>query len=720
MKLPHSKIKNVVKKPSAFRAPWVAIIGNPNSGKTAIFNHLTGSSHKVGNYPGVTVEKRTGWLKGRKIMVHDLPGAYSLNPKSQDEKIVVDTVQSWRFPDQRPLAVLAVMDATNLSRNLYLTVQILEWGIPTIVVLNMMDEVRKRDIAIDVELLRERLGAYAVIPASAKTGEGMKAIVEALLSLPPEMEFRGAESRFKAEEAQLAPLQELIAFLEMHPHRGAFFPVMDSLRLTAEDSYIAYLQPFLKPQEVALVSEKVQQARRQYAERGISCKTLESTLRYAYIDSFLASAFTEDRIEKKSFSERLDSVLSHPVGGPLILLLILGFIFNAVFSWAQYPMEWIESGIDWIGTRASALLPGGVLKSLLLDGVIAGVGNVVVFLPQIVLLMFFLSILEDSGYIARMAFILDRVMNKIGLHGKAVLPMLSGFACAIPGIMASRTIDNWRDRLIAILLIPLMSCSARLPVYVLLISAFIPQKTFWGFLQLQGLVLAGMYFLGFFTAVVISLLIKKFKPVKSTSQFILELPPYRAPMLRSVWWKVYDSGKLFLVNAGSIILAISIILWFLASYPRVEESAGLTAKEKVEQSYAGRIGHFIEPVIAPLGFDWKMGVGLIASFAAREVLISTFATIYNLEAGDDENIVPLIEAMHNDRYPDGRPVFSVLVAVSLMVYFVYAAQCMATFAIVKRETNSWRWPLVMMAYMTALAYLASLVVYQGGRLLGWG
>lgn len=720
MKLPHAKTQKTAKKTAASEPPWISIIGNPNSGKTAIFNHLTGSSHKVGNYPGVTVEKRTGWLKGRKIMVHDLPGAYSLNPKSQDEKIVADAVQSWRFPGQRPLAVLAVVDATNLSRNLYLTLQILEWGIPTIVVLNMMDEVRKRDIAIDIGLLRERLGAYAVIPASAKTGEGMKTIVEALLSLTAPAEFHPVESRFTMDETRLAPLAELIAFLETHPRRAAFFPVMDSLRLAAEDSYAAYLQPFLEPQEAALVSEKVRQARRQYAELGISCKALESTARYAYIDSVLANTFSEDKIEKKSFSERLDSVVSHPVGGPLILLLILGFIFNAIFSWAQYPMEWIESGVGWTGARANALMPEGVLKSLLVDGVIAGVGNVVVFLPQIVLLIFFISLLEDSGYIARMAFILDRLMNKIGLHGKAVLPMLSGFACAIPGIMASRTIDNWRDRLIAILLIPLMSCSARLPVYVLLISAFIPQTTFWGFLQLQGLVLAGMYFLGFFTAVVISLFIKKFKPVKSISQFILELPPYRAPMLRSVWWKVYDSAKLFLVNAGSIILAISIILWFLASYPQPEESANLTAKEKVEQSYAGRIGQFIEPVIEPLGFDWKMGVGLIASFAAREVLISSFATIYNLEAGDDENIVPLIEAMRNDRYPDGRPVFSVLVAVSLMVYFVYAAQCMATFAIVKRETNSWRWPLVMMAYMTALAYLAALAVYQGGKLLGWG
>jgi ferrous iron transport protein B len=376
-------------------------------------------------------------------------------------------------------------------------------------------------------------------------------------------------------------------------------------------------------------------------------------------------------------------------------------------------MEWIESGVAWMGEQAHALLPGGVFKSLIIDGVIAGVGNVIVFLPQIVLLIFFLSLLEDSGYLARMAFILDRLMSKIGLHGKAVLPMLSGFACAIPAIMASRTIENWRDRLVTIMLIPLMSCSARLPVYVLLISAFIPQQTYWGFIKLQGLMLMGMYFLGFFTAVIISMLIKNFVPEKSVSNFILELPPYRMPMPRSVWWKVYDSAKLFLVNAGSIILAISVILWFLASYPKPDESLALTSKEKVAQSYAGQIGHFVEPVIEPLGFDWKIGVGLIASFAAREVLVSTFATLYNIE-GDEENIVPLIKTMRRDLSPDGRPVFSMLVAISLLVYFVYAAQCMATFAIIKRETNSWRWPIVMVMYMTVLAYVAALIVYQGG------
>ncbi|MCB0314495.1 MAG: ferrous iron transporter B, partial [Calditrichaeota bacterium] len=427
-----------------------------------------------------------------------------------------------------------------------------------------------------------------------------------------------------------------------------------------------------------------------------------------------------DTISKVTFSERIDSVISHTVGGPLILMLILAFIFNTIFSWAEYPMGWIEAGIGWLSLQATTLLPQGIIQSLIVDGIIAGVGNVIVFLPQIVLLIFFISLLEDSGYITRMAFILDRIMKKWGLHGKAVLPMLSGFACAIPAIMASRTIENWRDRLITILLIPLMSCSARLPVYILLISAFIPQQTIFGFIQLQALVLMGMYFLGFFSAVAIAFLIKRFVPARTVSHFVMELPPYRMPMLRSIWWKVYDSGKLFLINAGSIILAISVILWFLASYPKPAETENLNAKEAIAQSYAGQIGHLMEPVIAPLGFDWKVGIGLVASFAAREVLVSTFATIYNIEAGDDAEVVPLIEAMRNDRRPDGTPVYNILSAISLMVFFVFSAQCMATFAIVKRETNSWRWPLVMMLYMTTLAYIASLIVYQGGKLLGWG
>ena len=699
---------------------WVAIIGNPNSGKTAVFNNLTGSRYKVGNYPGVTVEKKSGWLRGHPVEVHDLPGTYSLNARSQDERVAVDLIQSWRDPRERPRAVVIVLDSTNLTRNLYLTLQVLEFGIPTIVVLNMMDELRKRGLTVNAGLLRERLQAHAVIPASAKTGEGMAAIVEAILAVPAKSLPRPMAPKLEIADYLLDPLQELTALLATQRNRLLLDPQVEALRLVTEKNYIDYLVPYLEIEEIEAIGETAARARQQYVLQRMSYMSLESTGRYNFIDKYLAEACADDTISKVTFSERIDSVISHTVGGPLILMLILAFIFNTIFSWAEYPMGWIEAGIGWLSLQATTLLPQGIIQSLIVDGIIAGVGNVIVFLPQIVLLIFFISLLEDSGYITRMAFILDRIMKKWGLHGKAVLPMLSGFACAIPAIMASRTIENWRDRLITILLIPLMSCSARLPVYILLISAFIPQQTIFGFIQLQALVLMGMYFLGFFSAVAIAFLIKRFVPARTVSHFVMELPPYRMPMLRSIWWKVYDSGKLFLINAGSIILAISVILWFLASYPKPAETENLNAKEAIAQSYAGQIGHLLEPVIAPLGFDWKVGIGLVASFAAREVLVSTFATIYNIEAGDDAEVVPLIEAMRNDRRPDGTPVYNILSAISLMVFFVFFAQCMATFAIVKRETNSWRWPLVMMLYMTTLAYIASLIVYQGGKLLGWG
>ncbi len=704
---------------SASAHPWAAIIGNPNSGKTAIFNNLTGANHKVGNYPGVTVEKKTGWLKGSAILLHDLPGTYSLSAKSMDEKVVVDTVQAWRNPACRPMAVIVVVDATNLSRNLFLTLQILEWGIPTIVVLNMMDEARRKGVHIDAEGLQAELHAFAVIPASAKTGEGMRLLIEKLKELKNHPHTRAVPVKLSIKPAWQEALQPLEQLLAGFRSRLFHNPLVDAIRLLPNAEYIDYLEPYLEDWEIEKLKLAVEECRKTCRERNIPYRTIESSARYNYIDTRLSDFFSTEVVEKRSLSERVDAVVSHSIGGPVILLLILGFIFNAIFSWAEYPMGWIEGAVAFTAQMLGEWLPAGIFKDLVINGIVAGVGNVIVFFPQIVLLIFFLSLLEDSGYMARMAFILDKLMSKIGLHGKSVLPMLSGFACAIPAIMASRTVENWRDRLVTIMLIPLMSCSARLPVYVLLISAFVPKQTVLGFIQLQGLVLMAMYFLGFFTAVIIALVVKNFVPERNVSHFIMELPPYRTPMLKSIWWKVYDSGKLFLTNAGSIILALSIVLWFLASYPRPAEEAHLTGKERVEQSYAGQLGRLVEPVIAPLGFDWKVGVGLIASFAAREVLVSTFATIYNIEEDNDKNLTPLITAMRNDRKADGTPVFTTLVALSLLVYFVYAAQCMATFAIVKRETNSWRWPIIMIVYMTTLAYLASLLVYQGGKLLGF-
>jgi ferrous iron transport protein B len=381
-------------------------------------------------------------------------------------------------------------------------------------------------------------------------------------------------------------------------------------------------------------------------------------------------------------------------------------------------MDWINSGVAWIGNQVLNLMSAGMLRDLLVEGIIAGVGSILIFLPQILILMFFMTLLEDTGYMARVAFMMDSFMKMIGLHGRSVLPLMSGYACAIPGIMSTRTIDSWKERLITILILPLMSCSARLPVYTLMIGAFIPATHVFGFFNLQGLILVIMYFLGTVTAFVLAKVFSLFIKVEGKSSFVMELPPYRIPLWISVFSQVLNRGKLFVVNAGKIILSISIVLWFLASYPKVDETNG--NENPIRTSYAGKIGQAIEPVIKPLGFDWKLGIGLITSFAAREVLVSTMATIYNIESNLD-NIVQLKDAMKSDKNPEtGKPLYTPLVAISLMVFFVFAAQCMATFAIVRNETNSWKWPLFMIIYMNGLAFGASFIVYQGGLLLGYG
>ena len=697
---------------------WAAIVGNPNCGKTALFNRLTGLHHKVGNYPGITVEKKSGRIRNSRIILRDLPGTYSLNSKSVDEKIVSDLVQSWRDPKNRPRAVIVVADATNLIRNTYLALQILDWNVPTIIVLNMIDEARKKNISIDAEELQRRTNAWAVIPASAKYGEGIKEIIETLERIPDNVHLPNHQPRLVEIEnysEDIAPLED---FLEEKKGQLNHHPRIEALRLLSDNGYINYLSNYFSADELQKILTLIKQVKGALSVKNIPYHNLEQSSRFAYIDLYLGDVFKKDPISRRSLSEKADAILTHPIFGPLALLLVLGFIFNAIFSWAQFPMELIQSGIDWTSAQTGALLPDGVLKSLLTEGVIGGAGTILIFFPQIIILIFFLSLLEDSGYMARMAFMMDKLMAKIGLNGRSVLPLLSGFACAIPAVMSARTIENRRDRFVTIMLIPLMSCSARLPVYTILIAAFVPAEYIFGFIPLQAAVLMGIYFLGMFTAIFAALVFKKFYPSKSVQTMLMELPPYRMPLARSLWWQIYDKGKSFLTTAGSIILAISIVLWFLASYPRQAESQHHTSRERIEYSYAGHLGHFIEPAVQPLGFDWKIGVGLITSFAAREVMVSTLSTLYNLES-DTEQSPSLIQAMRNDRYPDGRPVFTPLSVLSLMVFFVFAAQCMATFAVIKKETNSWRWPLLMTGYMTFLAYISCLLVYQGGQVLGF-
>ena len=448
---------------------------------------------------------------------------------------------------------------------------------------------------------------------------------------------------------------------------------------------------------------------------GFPHSTLEATIRYHWLDQIVPPM--DMNIKTKTQSERMDNILTHPVLGPFIFIGILAFIFQSVFTWATIPMDWINNGISMFGDGISRLLPAGILRDLTVEGIIGGAGAILVFLPQILILIFFLALLEDTGYMARLAVMMDKAMTMVGLHGRSVLPLMIGYACAIPGIMSTRTINSWRERLVTILVTPLMSCSARLPVYALMIGAFVPEKQVWGFFGLQGLTLVLMYFLGTATALILSIFFSRWIKAEHNRSFIMELPPYRTPMMKSILRQVYTRGKLFITDAGKIIMAISICLWFLASFPRNETDSRINPN--LTYSYASKIGHMIEPVIQPLGFDWKIGIGLVTSFAAREVMVSTMATIYNVE-NESDKVISLTDALKNDVDPvSGKYVYTPLVALSLMVFYVYAAQCMATFAVVRRETNSWKWPMVMIVYMTGLAYFASLIVYQGGLLLGF-
>jgi len=704
--------------------PVIALMGNPNSGKTAIFNVLTGLNQKVSNYPGITVEQRIGSAQlpdGLKTDILDFPGTYSLTPESMDEKIVARQVMKWMQGEEKPRAIISVVDADNLSRNLYLTTQLLDLDIPVIVALNMMDRVKRGNRDIDSSVLCEMLGADAVIPMSALEKWGVTELQNAvahILTNDTKLNPNRLQLQISPEiENHLLPVTE---FLKDNFGYENQLARVQALRLITRNSALDLYKE--KNGFTAARFETLERIRREVADKmetaGLKHRILEASLRYQMLDSHLKdnNLAEVEEIKKVSRSERADEILTHKWLGPLIFIAILYGIFQSIFTMATVPMDWINTGVGYIGNYFAQTLPGGVLRDLLVEGVIAGVGAIIIFLPQILVLMFFMTLLEDTGYMARVAFMMDRLMNKIGLHGKSVLPLMSGYACAIPGIMATRTIDNWKERLVTILILPLISCSARLPVYTLMIGAFIPEKKVMGIFNLQGVTMVMMYFLGTVTALAIAAFISRFIKKKGISSFVMELPPYRIPLAKSVFRQLLIRGKLFIVNAGKIIMAISIVLWFLASFPKSEADA---SSLPIQESYAGKIGQAIEPVIAPLGFDWKIGVGLITSFAAREVMVSTLATLYNVEE-EGEYVVGITEALKNDVNPvTGLPRYTPLVALSIMVFYVYAAQCMATFAIVRNETNTWKWPLIMILYMTGLAYAGSLLVYQGGLMLGF-
>lgn len=704
---------------SEMRPLIIALAGNPNAGKTTLFNALTGLRQKVANYPGVTVERKEGaWTLAPDLpqaLLIDLPGLYSLDAASMDERIARDVIKG-RIPDlAAPDVIVAVVDATNLERNLYLVTQLLEYGRPLVIALTMVDLAEKRKLLIDEQKLSEALGVM-VVPVVVMQHIGFDALAEAVLK---SSQKTGAGAGWRLSEIAEQELALIIG------NNGNSVDRHTALR----DIYAEEL-PESEPRKAA-----ARRARERLSKSNPNWWQEPVLARYNWIEQVAALSVRGSASQGLTATERIDRILTHKFLGPLILIVVMLLVFQTIFSWASLPMDLIDKGFGRLGEAVGSLLQPGLLRDLLVDGIIAGVGGVLVFLPQILLLFFFIAILEDTGYMARAAFLMDRLMRGVGLHGKAFMPLLSSFACAIPGIMATRTIENPKDRLATIMIAPFMSCSARLPVYTLMIGAFFSGKMVFGFISTGALLIMAMYLLGIFVAIGVAWVLKRTILKAPTPPLVLEMPPYRVPNLLTILQMMISRAMLFMKRAGTVILAISIILWALATFPRMEKpnanssgtaqvSSDSTGEvdqhgEQLRQSFAGRAGRFIEPAIKPLGFDWKMGVALISSFAARETLVSTLSIIYNVGDGEDAESDSLVGAVREAKRDDGSPAWTPLVALSMMVFFVLAMQCMSTVAIVRRETNSWRWPLFMVAYMTVLAYIASFITYQGGRLLGF-
>ncbi len=735
-------------RPPPARRAYVALTGNPNSGKTTVFNALTGLRAKVGNYAGVTVERKEGRLLGAPaqadIRVLDLPGTYSLSPQSLDEQISRDVLLN-RLPElPAPDLIVIVVDASNLQRNLYYATQVIELGHPTILVLNMIDVAESNGQHIDARKLSAALGVPA-LPLVASSGQGLPELRAAIIggiqnpaATQPRL-FCQFPGPFRIEATRLADL-----LAETFQARRVQATAEALLILSNEKALASSAAHY--PQRV---QDAVAAARKRLEAQGVDWQGAPIEWRYARVAEIQSAATTETAPPGETFSDKLDRILTHKIWGTIIFVTVMALMFQSIFTFARIPMDAMQAGVDWLGGIVGHWLPRGDLNSLLVDGVIAGVGAVMVFLPQILLLFLFIGFLEDTGYMARAAFLMDRLMSKVGLHGKSFIPMLSSFACAIPGIMAARTIETPKDRLVTILVAPLMSCSARLPVYTLLIAACVPDVRVLGFLKLGALTMLAMYLLGITVALLMAWLFKKTLLRGEAPMLIMELPPYKRPLLRVVLRHMWDRSKLFLRRAGTVILGINILLWFLASYPRssaterefaaqrasiqqtqmsdgekaaaLAEAARAEDGEKLRDSFAGRMGRAIEPIIAPLGFDWKMGIGIISSFAAREVFVSTMSTVYNV--GDEKDAAiktKLVETLRQQRHPDGTPVYTALTAVTLMVFYVFALQCVSTVAIVRRETNSWKWPLFQWAYMGLLAWGFAFLTFHLGRILGWG
>lgn len=694
----------------------IALVGNPNTGKSTLFNVLTGLNQKIGNFPGVTVDKKLGYCNlsdGRTAEIIDLPGTYSLYPKSRDESIVFSVLAD-RGNDLNPDLVIIILDATNLKRNLLLYTQVADLKIPVIVALNMMDMAKKAGITIDVDAFAQKLGV-PVVPISARKNEGTDALKQAVvfankIPLQPD----------SIDVDVIAP--GLIDSIKKEIHiDNSYF----ALQLAHQHETLKFLTP--------AQSNRIEELEQQFNFHSQKAQGAETIARYNFINDLLYDTVTQKvTASEETLSNRIDKVLTHKVFGFVIFIGILLFMFQAIFAWSAYPMSLIADGFVWLQSSLHHYLPGGPLTNLLVDGVIAGLSGVMVFIPQIAILFGFIAILEDTGYMSRVTFMMDKIMRKVGLNGKSVVPLIGGFACAVPSIMSTRTIENWKDRMITIMVTPLVTCSARLPVYTLLISLVVPDKNVWWVFNMQGLALTAMYLFSLVSAVVVAWVMKHILRSRERGYFIMELPVYRMPRWSNVFHSMYDRAKAFVLQAGKVIIAVAVILWVLASfgpgsrfgrieqkykqvqYQKVSQDSvkRMIAAEKLENSYAGMLGHVIEPVIKPLGFDWKIGIALITSFAAREVFVGTMATMYSVN-GDAEKMESVQQKMRLARNPEtGQPVFTLAVAMSLMMFYAFAMQCASTMAVVYRETKNWRWPAAQFAYMTGMAYIASLITYH--------
>lgn len=695
----------------------VALVGNPNTGKSTLFNRLTGLNQKIGNFPGITVDKKTGFMKlteGKTAEIIDLPGTYSLYPKSNDESIVFQVLAD-ASNQSHPDVIVLIADASNLKRNMLLYSQVADLGIPMVLALNMNDLAKQQGIEINLNKLAEKLGIQ-VVSISARNNLGIDTLKQAIANTTKiATQFQDvdvnvlAPEAIKAIKSKLNSDNDYYALQVLHQHE--------------------YLNFFSEQEQVEI--EAIEQA---HHFESAKVQAAETIARYKHLSNILADVVTDSGTAKKfTLSDKLDGILTHKVWGFTIFLLILFIIFNAIFAWSAYPMDWIESGFGLLTDLGHEYLPPGMFTDLLVDGVIAGLGGIFIFIPQIAILFAFISILEDTGYMARVTFMMDKIMSKVGLNGKSVVPMIGGLACAVPSIMAARNIENWKDRMITIMVTPLVSCSARLPVYILIISLIIPNDRVFGIFNMQGLALMIMYLVGIVAAVLVAWVMKFIIKTKERAYFIMELPIYRMPRWKNVLFTMYEKSKTFIIEAGKVIIAISIILWVMASFgpgnrfeniDKKYEAAladstkntshieTLVASEKLENSYVGILGHWIEPAIRPLGYDWKIGIGLITSFAAREAFVGTMATIYSVDGGDEDTatIKERMAASVNSR--TGLPVYTFATGISLMLFYAFAMQCMSTVAIVYRETKGWKWPIIQLAYMTAMAYFAALIAYQ--------